>query len=198
MKRLRVLRVAISAMLAVSSSWTTANATTGAQQRPSTLVARAPVVPSCSSLPTVVNFQFTPYNVFASNGQFTSGGNATINCTKGAQPTWSFDNGEYGVSTQKCGGPYHCRYMGNANGARLRYVAIACYSPAQINGSSLSDLAQYCTGMDQVDATNVPVPAANGNGTQETVNLFFYAFLPANQDVPIGSYNDSFIMTLNY
>ncbi|MBV8639232.1 MAG: spore coat protein U domain-containing protein [Candidatus Eremiobacteraeota bacterium] len=195
MKAYRVFGIALIAVLAFSPSIPAVAVTAG--NHTSTMAAHAPVVPSCSNLPTVVNFSFSPYDVFASNGQFASGGSSTINCTKGAQPTWAFDNGTYGVASQKCG-TFHCRYMGNAGGARIEYVAVACYSPAQINGTSLADLAQYCTGMDQADATSVPVPAANGNGTQETVNLFFYAFLPPKQDVPIGSYSDSFVMTLNY
>ncbi len=196
MKAYRVFGIACGAVLALALT-STAFAAPASTARASMLLARAPVVPSCSSLPTVVNFSFGPYDVFSPNGQFASGGNATINCTKGAQPTWAFDNGTYGVGSQKCG-PFHCRNMGNGSGALLQYVAVACYSPAQINGSSMSDLAQYCTGMDQPDATNVPVPAANGKGTQETVSLYFYAFLPPQQDVPIGTYSDSFIMTLNY
>ncbi len=194
MKRTALL---IAALVSVFTLGSVTNAFAGTGT--STLSVGTSVISNCTQMPTNITGSIT-YDVFNPYWSNSYMGNNNINCTKGAFPQLAFSGGN-GVND--CGGIYsgnnYCRSMSDGKGHTLNYLTEVCFYPISINGGAPDHSSGACIPATGASWYGSSVePAAVGNSSSEQTHFYYYLWTPGGQDVPVGSYTDTFTMTLNY
>lgn len=191
MKRTALFIAALASVFTFAGV-TIASAGTGT----STLAVGTSVISQCTQMPTSVAITLPNYDVFSGNFTASSATHYSLNCTKGSSPVISFPSGD-----NSCNGTYPgnwCRSLTDSNGDKLTYVPVLCYQPFTYNGGPIQ-FGTWCNSMTTAYASTYPTaPAAQGNGSSEATNLYFFAGANPGQDVPVGTYSDSFTIVLNY
>lgn len=153
------------------------------------------VVANCSAIPTSFSVQLNDFDPISGNWPGWSTNQAQFQCTKGATPVFTFDNGANGTSSG------YLRNMSDGNGHGLTYLSYLCFQPAlyhtynEVIGGACIDTVPSQAASAQNYVTAYPT----GNGASELIYLTLYNVVyPNNQDAAVGHYTDSYTATLNY